>query len=81
MNVERLEDRRPPQGTPAGNGTGAGGGSNTGERLARLETEVGHLATKADLQQTENSLIKWMLGTICVCALTLVVAVLRTFMT
>ena len=34
-----------------------------GERLARLEGAYPHLATKADLQTLQATLIKWIVGT------------------
>lgn len=34
------------------------------ERVARLEGAYEHLATKADLHQMENRLLRWMVGTI-----------------
>jgi hypothetical protein len=32
------------------------------QRISRLEGAYEHLATKADLSQLENRLIKWMVG-------------------
>ena len=61
------------------NGGGNGDEQGVRERLARLEAQIEHIATKADLQKTENTLIKWMLGTIVASELALVVAVLKTF--
>lgn len=63
------------------NDGGNGDQQGVKERLARLEAQIEHIATKADLQKTENTLIKWMLGTIVVSALALIMAVLRTFVT
>ena len=44
--------------------TGSNGGNGRSgdirERLAKLEANLGHAATKADLQKMENTLIKWM---------------------
>lgn len=34
-----------------------------GERLARLEGAYPHLATKADLERLQSTLIKWIVGT------------------
>lgn len=41
-----------------------GGGGNFGERLARIEELIKHLATSEDLQKVRGELgiIKWMLG-------------------
>lgn len=32
------------------------------DRISRLEGAYEHLATKADLHQVENRLIRWLLG-------------------
>ncbi|MDE2775288.1 MAG: hypothetical protein OXI77_05025 [Chloroflexota bacterium] len=34
-----------------------------GERLARLEGAYPHLATRADLERLQSTLIKWIVGT------------------
>ena len=39
-----------------------------------------HVATKADLKNTENRLIRWMLGTIMVATVGLSLAVLRALL-
>jgi len=44
------------------------------ERLSAIEAVIPHLATKADLGDLENRLIKWMLG-IAFAALTMNLAV------
>ena len=51
-----------------------GGNGDVRERLKALETEMRHVATKADLKATESSLIKWMMGAIAASTITLVVA-------
>ena len=61
---------------PSSSGPSNGGGEAT--RLTRLETQMEYVATKADLKHLENTLIKWMLGTIGVTALTLIAATLRS---
>ena len=37
--------------------------ANLSERVARLEGAYPHLATKADLQAMQATLIKWIVGT------------------
>ena len=54
-NITNLYSAR-----PSGNGPGNGG--NAGERLARLEANMGHLATKADLGALKSDLLKWQIG-------------------
>ena len=34
-----------------------------GERLARLEATIPHLATKADIANLQSTIIKWFIGT------------------
>ncbi len=52
-----------PQGSPPGR-TGGGGGAGTGfaERLAGLETEVKHLATKRDVENVKVWVLCGVLG-------------------
>ena len=47
-----------PAPTPASSGDGGGGGKTTGERLATLEAEIKHLATKEDIKDIKI----WVLG-------------------
>lgn len=64
---------------------GAGNGGNLGERLARLEAHMEHLATKADVEalktvlveaigKKETSMLRWQIGIVVTTALILVVA-------
>ena len=46
-----------------------------GERLARLEATIPHLATKADIANLQSTIIKWFIGT-WVAALTILVPLL-----
>ena len=52
-------------------GNGNGGGGSFGERLARIEERIKHLATSEDLQKVKGELgiIKWMLGIIVLSAI------------
>ena len=68
----------------AGNG-GRGGGGDRGERIARLEATMEHLATREDLAKLEKriadeftKLFRWLCGFLIIGMLALVVAVLRT---
>ena len=40
--------------------TSSGSASSQGERLAAIEAERRHLATRADLRELETRMIKWM---------------------
>ncbi|MGI9347565.1 MAG: hypothetical protein ACR2PV_06225 [Gammaproteobacteria bacterium] len=48
--VDKEEPKRPAD-RPGGNG----GGGNVGERLARLEEKVDHLATKTDIEALKTT--------------------------
>lgn len=47
-----------PDSAPNNLGGGAGGGDGYGERLARLEEKVEHLATKNDISKLEILIVK-----------------------
>ena len=42
--------------------TPSGSASSQGERLATIEAERRHLATRADLRELETRMIKWMVA-------------------
>ena len=52
--------------------------ANLSERVARLEGAYPHLATKADLQAMQATLIKWIVGT-GIAILIAIIAVLQWF--
>ena len=72
----------------AGGGDGRGGG-NLGERLARVEAHLEHVATKEDVQtlktdlvdaigKKETSMLRWQIGIVVAAAVILIVAALIT---
>ena len=64
-----------PEGAPSPHGRSPGnGGSNYGERLARIEARMEYLATKEDIQKALSSQLRWMLGIIVVAALAALVS-------
>lgn len=71
-NVEELSRRQKPRSLPSGNGTGDGEWKTSVEvRLAKMETELSHLATRA-----------WVLGGVVggmVAAATVTIAIIRLF--
>ncbi len=77
-DIERFPGRGQRRGRATGSGNGNGG--TLGERSVALETDMQHVATKADLKNTENRLIRWMLGTIMVATVGLSLAVLRALL-
>ena len=60
MNEEH-DNIEPFHGSKRPSGHGPNGGPS-GERLARLEANMDHLATKADLQTLKSDLLKWQIG-------------------
>ena len=73
-----------PLSTPGRSGSGGG---DYGERLARIEAQLEHMATREDLaevkaliERKEASMLCWLLGLLSVAAISVVVAMLRLFM-
>ena len=63
------------------------GGDDYGERLARIEAKLEHMATREDLAEVkalieckETSMLRWLLGILSVAAVSVVVVMLRSFM-
>ena len=81
-NVHQLAS---PEGTPSA-GSGGNGGSNHGERLARIEAKMEHVATREDIAKVETlierkeaTMLRWLLGILAVAGVSLVVALIRVF--
>ena len=79
-NVVDLPEGRP---SPGGGGNG---GSGHGERLARIEARMEHVATREDLakietliERKESTMLRWLLGIMAVAGISLVVALIRVF--
>ena len=77
--VELTPEGRPAQGS--GNG-----GSGYGERLARIEAKMEHVATREDvtkvevlIERKEATILRWLLGILAVAGVSLVVALIRVF--
>lgn len=77
MNDDTREPNVVPL-TPARSQNGGGNGGGIGERLARVEADMKHLATKADLQALKNDLLKWQIGILAIACISLIVAALLT---
>lgn len=82
--VDQSED--PPAGTP-GPGGGGNGGSSLGQRLARVEGKLEHIATREDVSEVKalikeeiSSMLKWLLGIMALAAISVLAALLRTFL-
>ena len=80
-----VVDLTTPSGAPNPGGPG-NGGSNVGERLARIETKLEHVATREGLaevkvliERKESTTMRWLLGIIAVALISVVVALIRTF--
>ena len=68
-------------------GGGSGDDGNHGERLARIESKMGYLATREDVQEVktlierkEATMLRWLLGMLVVALVSLGVALFRTFL-
>ena len=84
--LHAVESEDPPAGTP-GLGGGGNGGSSHGERLARIEARLEHLATREDVSDVKalierriSTILMWLLGIMAAAAISVVVALLRTFL-
>lgn len=67
-------------------GGGSGDDGNYGERLARIESKMGYMATREDVQEVktlierkEATMLRWLLGMLVVALVSLGVALFRTF--
>lgn len=74
-----------PSGAPAPAGPG-NGGSTHGERLARIEAKMEHVATREDvselkvlIERKESTMLRWLLGILAVAGVSVLAALLRTF--
>ena len=88
--VDQSED--PPAGTP-GLGGGGNGGSSHGERLARIEAKMEHVATREDVSEVkvlieqvkvliehkESTMMRWLLGILATAGISVAVVLVRTF--
>ena len=71
---------------PLNPGGGAGGGGDHGERLARIESKMEYMATREDvaevktlIERKEATMLRWLGGMVVVAAISLGVALVRTF--
>ena len=82
-NVTRL----PTSPTSQSAGGGDGNGRNLHGRVSAIEAHLQHLATKEDIAEVkklisdkESSMLRWLIGIISLAAISLGVALVRTFM-
>lgn len=82
--LQSVRDDEDPASAAAGRG-GGGRGGDFGERLARVETHLEHVATKADVEALKTALVdalskrhsvmlQWQIGIVVASALILIVA-------
>lgn len=71
---------------PLRHGGSSGNGGSFGERLARVEAHIAHLATKEDVSKVEtlierkvSSMQRWFMGLIAVSIVSLIATLARTF--
>ena len=82
---DKVVDFTPPAGRPSPNG-GGNGGSDYGERLARIETRLEHVAMREDvakvevlIERKESTMLRWLFGILAVAGVSLIVTFLRLF--
>ena len=75
-NINQNQQSEPPAG-PA-HGGGRGGDGDIGERVAKLEEKVSHLATKSDVQEIKIWALKGVVIGM-VAAASLAIAILKLF--
>ena len=70
-----------------GGARNGGNGQEILQRLTALETELKHLATKKDLEgiktliaEKESTTLKWLIGIVSISAISLLAAIIRTFL-
>lgn len=83
-NLRPVKTSEEPLGS--GDDNGGGGGPRHGERLARIEAHLEHVATREDvaeikalIERKESTMLRWLVGVIAVAAISLLAALLRTF--
>ncbi|MCY4462157.1 MAG: hypothetical protein OXC26_17475 [Albidovulum sp.] len=81
-NIQHLT----PEGSPA-SGNNNGNGRNLHGRVSALEAHLHHLATKEDISEIkvliserETLMLRWLIGIISIASITLIAAILRTFL-
>ncbi len=81
-----VHQLRPETPTQYGGSNGGGNGKQIHGRLVALETELKHLATKEDIKRVEklisdreSIMLKWLIGIIATAVISLVVVLIRTF--
>lgn len=93
MTDEKRIVQFTPTGTPVPAGSGNGGVSY-GERLARIEAKMEHMATREDIselkvlierlkvliERKEATMLRWLPGLVVVAVVSLLAALLRTFL-
>ena len=57
-----------------------GGGDDIKERLARIETELKHVAKREDVKDMEAKIMRWLLTMVFGAGVATVAALVRTFL-
>ncbi len=72
--------------TAQSSGGDGGNGKDTHARISVIESELKHLATKADIEEVktliankESTMLRWLVGTLITASVGLSIAVIRTF--
>lgn len=86
-HLRPVEDPPSPPRDPRPRGGNGNGGSHYGERLARIEAKMEHMATREDIAsvktliaEKETTTLRWLIGIIAVAAISLLTVLIRTFL-
>ena len=86
-HLEVVEDPPSRPRDPGPRGGNGNGGSNYGERLARIEAKMEHMATREDIAsvktliaEKETTTLRWLIGIIALAAISLLTVLIWTFL-
>ena len=93
-HLRPVEDPPSPPRDPRPRGGNGNGGSDYGERLARIEAKMEHMATREDIAsvrtliaevktliaEKETKTLRWLIGIIALAAISLLTVLIRTFL-
>ena len=86
-HLRPVEDPPSPPRDPGPRGGNGNGGSIHGERLARIEAKMEHMATREDIAsvktliaEKETTTLRWLIGIIALAAISLLTILIRMFL-
>ena len=86
-HLKAVDDPPSPPRDPGPRGGNGNGGSIHGERLARIEAKMEHMATCEDIAsvktliaEKETTTLRWLIGIIALAAISLLTVLIRMFL-